>query len=155
MTRGRKLVDMPRGGHAAERALDARRLLADSTAVTRYRALADSLIDTDDQSPAALAVIIADATVGLLSGDVGAPRRLAKHLAGRGGVGARPAGMALDCFTVMEQRMTEAWRDYTSCYISVSDNPLYAFYQELCATRWVVQVESYWFGFVSCTGFNW
>ena len=26
--------------------------------------------------------------------------------------------------------------------------------RHLCALRWIIQVESYWFGFLSCTGFS-
>lgn len=153
--RGRQRVDLPRSSRSNSRIGEARRLLADSPSVLRYRALADALINADDRTPSGIAMIITDAEVGLLTGDVGAPRRIAEHLGRRGRAGTRPAGMALDCFALMETRMTEAWTDYVSCYISVSGNILENRMQELCAVRWLVQIESYWFGFLSCTGFNW
>ncbi|MGE3956301.1 MAG: hypothetical protein AB7H96_06240 [Vicinamibacterales bacterium] len=155
VTRNRKTLDLPRASRDERRSAEARRLLVDSPALTRYRVAADALMETDDRSPAAMALIIADATVGMLTGDVGAPRRIARQLAQRGQRNLRPAGLAIDCFTLMEQRMVEAWNDYLACYISVTNNPFYVFYWEMCAARWTLQVESYWFSFLSCSGFNW
>lgn len=154
LSRGRQSVDLPRGADAPGRRPAARRMLADSDAIVRYRAMADGLMASDDRSPAALGVIIADAMVGALSGDVGAPRRVADFLARGGRKNARPAGLAIDCFTLMEQRMVEAWSDYVSCWMSVSNIMFSDYWQELCAVRWVIQVESYWFNFLSCSGFN-
>ena len=48
--------------------------------------------------------------------------------------------------------MAEAWNDYIACWTSVWPND---FFQEICAARWFIQVESYWFGFISCSGFSW
>lgn len=128
-----------------------RRLLAESSVVVRFRAAAAALLEANDASAPAVALLIADATVGMLTGDVGAPRRMAEHLARRGRSRVRPAGMALDCYTVMEQRMVEAYDDFGSCWYSTAYN---SFYQSLCSWRWTLQVESYWFSFISCTGFN-
>ena len=150
--RGKNTVRIPRGGASGDNEGKARRLLADSGGVLQLRGLAATLLDADDRSPSSLAVIMADATVGMLTGDVGAPRRTAQFLAHRANGNARPAAMALDCFSLMETRMVEAFSDYVGCYDSVYGNPLFT---NLCGYRWIVQVESYWFGFISCTGFSW
>ena len=152
VTRGKTRVRMPRSAAGADDAGRARKLLADSDAALHLRGLAAALIEAEDRSAPSLAVIMVDALVGSLTGDVGAPRRIARFLARNPGAGARPAAMAVDCFTVMETRMTEAFYDYVSCWSSVSYYPPF---QQWCAARWVVQVESYWFSFISCSGFNW
>lgn len=152
--RGRAVVDLSRQRPVQARQAEARRLLAESDAVLQYRGLADALIAADDRSPSAMAIIIGDAVLGVLAGDVGATRRTAQFLARVGDRNRRPVGMAIDCFTLMETRMMEAWNDYGTCWISVSSNPFASLYEQMCAYRWVVQVESYWFSFVSCSGLN-
>jgi hypothetical protein len=152
VSRANTSVEQRRSGSAPDTADRIRRLLADSPAVIQFRALGAGLLEAEDRSPASLAFIVADAMVGMLTGDVGAPRRVAKFLARGGEVRQRPVAMAIDCFTLMEQRMVEAWSDYMSCWMSVWPND---FFQQMCAARWFIQVESYWFGFISCSGFNW
>ena len=152
VVRGKDNVRIPRGGESGENEGKARRLLADSGGVLQLRGLAATLLEADDRSPSSLAMIMADATVGMLTGDVGAPRRIAQFLSHRANGNARPAAMALDCYSLMETRMVEAFSDYVGCYGSVYGNPIF---MNLCGYRWIVQVESYWFGFISCTGFSW
>lgn len=154
VNRGRQRIDLPRNVDAPGRRPAVRRLLAESDAVVRARAVADALMVANDRSPAAMGLILADAVLGVLSGDVGAPRRIAEFMARGGTKNLRPAGMAIDCFTLMEQRMVEAWNDYVSCWMSVGSLIFSDYLQEACALRWVVQAESYWFSFISCTGFN-
>jgi hypothetical protein len=151
VTRAKSPVRLSRSDASETPAAAARQLLAGSTAVVRFRAVAAALMQTDDRSHASLGFIIADATVGLLAGDVGAPGRVARLLGDRKRANVRPAGMAVDCFTVMETRMVEAWNDFGMCYMSTAYN---SFYQNLCSWRWTIQVESYWFNFLSCTGFS-
>jgi hypothetical protein len=151
VTRGRTSVALRRDDQPEEAEVKARTLLAASGSLVRFRAVAARLMEEQDRSAGALGLILADATVGLLSGDVGAPRRVARFLVERRLRNVREAGMALDCFTLMETRFVEAWNDYGSCYMSTEYN---SFYQYLCSWRWTVQVESYWFNFLSCTGFN-
>lgn len=152
VTRGRTTVELPRGTPAETSAMQVRRLLADSIAVAQFRAVAAALLENEDSSPAATAFLMADAAVGSLTGDVGAPRRVAQHLARRARRAVRPVGMAADCFAVMEQKMMFASNDYNDCWVSTMYN---SFYQSLCSYRWLLQVESYWFSFISCSGFNW
>lgn len=150
--RGRTSVRIPRGASVGQSEEKARKLLAESGAVLQLRGLAATLLEAEDRSASSLALIMADATVGMLTGDVGAPRRIARFLAHRVNGNARPASMVLDCFALMETRMVEAFSDYVGCYDSVYPNSLFT---NLCGYRWVIQVESYWFGFISCTGFSW
>jgi hypothetical protein len=114
VTRGRTSIVLPRTAASPEAKDRIRRLMAESRAVVRFREVAAALINAEDRSPASLAVIMADATVGLLAGDPGAPRRIAEYLAHGRSANARPAGLAVDCFAVMETRMVEAWGDYWS-----------------------------------------
>ena len=151
VTRAGRSVVLRRDDQSDEATAHVRRMLADSEATVRFRGVAARLMEGEDRSHAALALILADATVGLLAGDVGAPRRAARYLVERRLRNVREAGMALDCYTVMETRMVEAWNDYGSCYYSTAYN---TFYQYLCSWRWTIQVESDWFNFLSCTGFN-
>ena len=151
VTRGGTRVELRRSAAASDDSDRVRRLLADSRAILRFRAVNAALIESDDRSPASLAFITSDAVAGLLTGDVGAPRRIAQFMARPGLSNVRRAGMAIDCYSLMETRMVDAWNDYMGCVASVLG---YTYFQDLCAYRWVVQNESYWFNFISCSGFN-
>lgn len=152
VTRGRTTITLDPTRQDDEAGDRVRRVLAESPAVVQFRRAAEALLMAEDRTAPAVAFLLADATIGSLTGDVGAPRRMAQHLVARVRRDARPVGMALDCFTVMEQRMVEAWTDYQACWISTSPN---SYYQSLCGYRWIIQVESYWFSMISCSGFNW
>jgi hypothetical protein len=151
VSRGRSVVALRPSDSSEEPLSRVRRLLAESTVVVKFRAVAARLIEDNDRSHEALALILADATVGLLTGDVAAPRRIARFLVEGRLRNVRNASMAESCFELMETRMVEAWNDYGSCYYSTAYN---SFYQYLCSWRWTIEVESYWFNFLSCTGFN-
>ena len=128
------------------------RMLAESNAVRRFRWLADQVMRIEDDSAGAIALLTSDAVVGALSGDAGAPRRVALHLSRRGRARQRPVRLAPSCYDQMETRMVDAWNDFEACVQSTEDSP---FYQQLCSWRWLLMVESHWFTFVTCTGFNW
>jgi hypothetical protein len=151
VTRGKVAATLTRANPSEDEADRIRRALSDSKAVLQFRSVAAALIDAEDRSSAALAVIMADAVVGGLTGDVGAARRTARHLARPERARQRPVGMALDCYALMEQRFVEAWNDLYLCVGSVYGSFLY---ERLCGARWILQAESYWFGFMSCSGFN-
>jgi hypothetical protein len=151
VARGRAKVTLPRGAETEAMAAAARRLLAESGAIVQFRALAAALVADDDRSPAGIATIVADAAVGTLTGDVGATGRAAQYFGRRGRGPVRQAALAVDCFALMETRFVEAWDDYNACWISTMWS---GFYQNLCAWRWTLQVESYWFSFISCSGFS-
>jgi hypothetical protein len=150
LTRGRRRVVLSTGS-LNERELDAARvLLADSGAVRLARIAAAAVQESEDDSAAAVSLLIGDALVGMLSGDVGAPGRVARHLARRGRAGLRRAATT-DCYGEWERRVLGASYDWESCARPFSVwNPI----RNVCAFRWTLQVESYWFTFLSCTGFS-
>jgi hypothetical protein len=151
VARGGTTVELSRTASSSDGPDRIRRLLADSKVMPRFRAVTAALIDAEDRSPASLAFIASDAVAGLLTGDVGAPRRIARFMAAPGLSKVRRAAMVIDCFTLMEQRMADAWVDYVGCVASVLGM---SYWQDLCAYRWVIQSESYWFSFIGCSGFN-
>jgi hypothetical protein len=125
------------------------RLLAGSRAVRLFRAAASAIQEAEDDSPAAVALITSDALIGMVTGDAGAPGRAARHLARRGRARVRNAGLGADCYREWEQRVLTASYDWESCARDFAVwNPI----RNLCAARWVLAVESYWFTFISCSG---
>jgi hypothetical protein len=150
VTRNGATVSWPRGSSDA-RPQEARRLLAGSESLLQFRRIGASLIEAGDRSVPGVAVLIADAAVGQLTGDVGAVRRAARFLAHAGDSNRRPAALLPDCFQTMDSDMIFALDDYAACLGSVWGNVLW---EDLCAWRWVVEVESVWFQFIGCSGFG-
>ena len=146
--RDKTSVAVQLGAPSDERLLAVRRLLADSGAVTLFRGASAAIEASEDDAPASVAVLMADAVVGLLTGDVGAPRRIARHVARHTLSRERRIGMGTDCYAVWEQRVMAAWTDYTNCIMEV--NP-WAMLQIACAARWSLMVESYWWAFIACS----
>jgi hypothetical protein len=129
---------------------DARVLLAGSPAVHLTRLAAAAVEQSGDDSASATALLIGDALVGLLAGDPGAPGRVARHLA-RHTRGVLRRVATTDCFNEWERRALTASYEWETCARAFSVwNPV----RNLCAFRWLLQVESYWFTFLSCTGFR-
>jgi hypothetical protein len=149
VTRGKTTIVLSRSGTSETKSESVRRLLADSKAVLQFRRVSAALIDTEDRSAPGLAMVVGDAVVGQLTGDVGAARRAAQHLAHKGADMARPASLRPECFQQMEMDMMYALNDYAACLGSVWGN---IFWEDLCAWRWILEAESYWFQFVSCSG---
>jgi hypothetical protein len=149
VTRGRKTVALTLAKASDDDLDGAQRLLADSRAARLLRRAAVNLQDFEDDSAEAAALLMADAVVGVLTGDGNAPARVARHLSRRFGGRLRPAGMQVDCYTIWEQRVYAAYLDLESCESSFSvwDPTRY-----LCAARFLLQAESYWFSFISCSG---
>jgi hypothetical protein len=150
VTRNKTTLSLLRSDASEANGDKIRRLLADSQAVRQFRRMSATLIETDDRAPASLAAVIGDAVIGQLTGDVGAPRRAAAHLARRSSK-LKPVALRPDCFAGMEANMMYAAQDVASCYSSVGNN---SFWEDMCSIRWVLQAESYWFEFLSCTGFS-
>lgn len=124
----------------------ARRLLSDSSAVRRLREAGATFEADEDDSPAAAAVLLSDAVVGALTGDVGAPRRVARLLAKRARALARTAGQRPpSCYYQWEQTMMWVWMDFEECEVLWN-------YGGWCYARWTLQTESAWFSFLSCSG---
>jgi hypothetical protein len=150
VTRGRRRVVLSLGGFGDRELDQARVLLAGSSAVRLARVAAAAVQEAEDDSAAAVSLLIGDALVGLLTGDEGAPGRVARHLARHGRAGVRRIATT-DCYGEWERRVLRASYEWQSCASSFSVwNPV----RNVCAFRWALQVESYWFTFLSCTGFN-
>jgi hypothetical protein len=150
VTRNGTTVSLPRGASSEENFSDVRQLLAGSKAVVQFRRVGAALTDADDRSGPGVAMVIADAAVGQLTGDVGAVRRAARYLARNGSSNTRPAALLPECFQTMEADMMFALNDYSDCLGSVWGN---MFWEDLCAWRWVIEVESVWFTFIGCSAF--
>lgn len=123
-----------------------RRMLADSGAVRRLREAGAMFEADEDDSPAAAALLLSDAVVGALTGDVGAPRRVARLLSKRARSLARSAGQRPpSCYYQWEQTMMWVWMDFEECTVLWN-------YGSWCYARWTLQSESAWFSFLSCSG---
>jgi hypothetical protein len=57
--------------------------------------------------------------------------------------------MQVDCYTIWEGRVLDAYYELEACErdFSVWDPT-----RHLCAARWLLQAESYWFSFLACSG---
>jgi hypothetical protein len=149
--RGRKAVTLSLERAREEEFDRARRLLADSRAVRLLRAAAAAVEESDEEALGPMAVVTSDALVGLLTGDVGAPGRAARRLARRGRAHARRIGMQNDCYHEWQQRVLVASYEWEACAYDFSVwNPI----RHLCAASWLLAIESYWFSFITCSGFG-
>ena len=149
ITRGRKTIALAFATASDDDYDNAHRLLADSGAARLLRTAAANVEETEDDSPETAALLMADAVVGLLTGDTSAPRRVARHLTRHVRALVRPAMMQVDCYTSWEHRVLTASYDWEACESDFSVwNPI----RHLCAARWLLQAESYWFTFLACSG---
>ncbi len=125
----------------------ARRLLADSRAVRKLRSAGAMFEAAEDDSPAASALVLSDAVIGALTGDVGAPRRVARFLSRRARAISRSAGQRPpSCYSQWEQTMMWVWMDFEECAV------LWNLPGGWCTARWTLQTESAWFSLLSCSG---
>jgi hypothetical protein len=151
VTRGRNTVSLTPASTSDDDLDRVHRLLADSRAARLLRMAAAELQASEDDSAESSAVVMADAVIGMLSGDAGAPLRVGRHLSRRVRATVRPAGMQTDCYGTWERRVYFAYMDLESCERSFSVwNPT----RYLCAARYILMAESYWFSMISCTGFQ-
>jgi hypothetical protein len=147
--RDRRTVTLSLGDGREEDLDRARRLLADSRAVRLLRIAASAAEAASDDGPSAAALVASDALVGFLSGDVGAPGRAARHLARRARARVRPVALQTDCYYDWEHKVFMASYDWEAC---ASDFSVWNPIRNLCAARWLLAVESYWFTFIACSG---
>ena len=142
----------PTPATASDEDLDkVRRLLADSRAARLVRVAAAAVQDSEDNSASSAALLIGDALVGMLTGDAGAPGRVARHLARHARSRVRPVSLQIDCYNTWERRVFRASYEWEECARDFSVwNPT----RHLCAMRWILQVESYWFSFMTCSGWS-
>jgi hypothetical protein len=127
-----------------------RTLLAGSKAVRLFRLLAATFDPSTEETPAATAMLVSDALIGWLDGDVGAAGRLGRRMAERHGKLMRRIGLQDDvsCYREWESEVVYAWDDYEACQDAFEWwNPL----REGCSLRWIMWVESAWFSFLTCS----
>jgi hypothetical protein len=148
--RGRRTITLDLAASSEDDLDKARRLLADSRAVRLLRSAAAALQEAEDEGPGAMSLMASDAMIGMLTGDVGAPGRAARHFARRQRARLRPVGSSNDCYAEWEKRAVGASYEWEWCAMDFAPwNPI----RHLCAARWILQVESYWFQLISCIGF--
>lgn len=152
LTRDRETVRLLPGSSSEAEFDAARRMLGGSQAAGLLRAAAARVMEMDDDAADSVAVLMVDAVVGMLSGDVGAPGRLAKHLPRHALERTRRAAVVLsNCYTTWEQNTLIASYEWEDCALSFSIwDPI----RHVCAFRWALQVESYWFSFLTCSGLS-
>jgi hypothetical protein len=147
VTRGRKTITIT--PEASQRqADDLRRMLADSRAIDLLRNAGAELEASGDDSAASTPVVLADALVGTLTGDVGASRRAARRLSEKARAQLRPVGRPNTCYYQWEQTILFAYMELEECVIVSGIWPVW------CHVRWTMQAESAWFSLISCSGFG-
>jgi hypothetical protein len=125
-----------------------RTLLAGSRSVRALRVLAATMGSGAMRSPGGLAVLLADAIVGVLDGDVGAVQRLAERVGSRGPA-VRRASAEQGCYERWEAEVIRAYDSYLGCIVEHLGLTQWA---DACALRWMLWAESAWFSFLSCSG---
>jgi hypothetical protein len=126
-------------------------LLAGSRAVGLLRAASAAVQESDDTSVGGAAVLTADALVGSLTGDIGAPARIARHLARKSLTGLRRVEVSEEsCYRNYERNVTEYYAEAEECIMEAwLPTTRYA-----CSFVWLIQIESEWFHLWACVGFN-
>jgi hypothetical protein len=151
VSRNRKRVTLKLGDDNEESVDAVARLLADSRAIRRLRLAGAAALDADDASASAVTLLLSDAVVGMLTGDSGAPSRVARHLSQS--LRARLRNVATtDCYYDWEGRVMAAMYELEDCV--EQSGPWKLSVRLLCSARWALMVESYWVTFLSCSGFN-
>jgi hypothetical protein len=125
-----------------------RLLLAGSRSVRGLRVLAAAMGSGATRSPGALAVLLADAMVGVLDGDVGAVLRLAERIGSRGPA-VRRVSAEQGCYERWEAEVIRAYDSYLECIVQHLGVTQWA---DACGLRWLLWVESAWFSFLACSG---
>lgn len=146
VTRGGKTITLT--AQATEEDMSAvSRLLADSRAVRQIREKGAAFEADEEDSMAAASLLFADALVGTLTGDVGAPHRVARLLSKKARAGLRTIqGRPNTCYYQWEQSVLWAFMDEEECEF------VYRYPSLMCSTRWLMQAESAWFSFITCSG---
>ncbi len=138
--------------------LQVRVMLAGSKALRLFRALASSFDPSTLKTPAGAAVVLSDAVLGYLDGDLGAISRLTRQM--RAAVQARIKPVRLtsggqesekDCWHTYEGETMHAMDDYDSCMA------MFKWYdprRAACLTVWTLQAEVAWAELISCAGLH-
>ncbi len=132
--------------------LQVRVLLAGSKAVRLFRLLASNLDLATLEGPAGPSILLSDAVVGFLDGDVGAIARLAGQMRAAHGARIRTVSVRgedyLKCFRDYEAAVNQAQLEFNACSIRY---PYFDPRQYGCLLVWTLQVESAWFQFLACS----
>jgi hypothetical protein len=124
--------------------------LANSRAIRAARRMAADLGPTLE-TPEGMGLLLADAFIGYLDGDVAAPARAARALRDRYSRGHQAVRLA-SCYDRWEHHVVRYWDDVVACFESFGIwNPM----RQLCSFRWTLQVETAWFSLMSCVAFPW
>jgi hypothetical protein len=139
----------PAGGEAdAETTHRVRGWLAASPAVGRFRQLVEALERRGARDPEALSLRATGALVAELLGDPGAARRFGQSVAGSGAALRKVQQYTQSCWDIYQRLVLQASYQLESCIASFAVyNPL----RQVCAAVWILQVESAWFQFLSCS----
>ncbi len=129
-------------------------VLAGSRAVRLFRALADSLENGTLQTPAGTAVLMTDALLGLLDGDVGAVHRLGERLRAARQAKIRPAALGQAEFLMCYYKFAWAADEALDTYYDCAKNYYNWDPRQLgCSFQWVLMAESAWWQFIGCSTF--
>jgi hypothetical protein len=148
VTRGASSASVALSSATEDDRLAVRLLLAGSRSVRALRVLGAELAAGAERSPGGLALILTDAVVGFLDGDVTAVQRVAERL-GKKRVSVRQAREELGCYERWESEVIRAWDDYQECQAVYFGNPVW---RDACGLRWMLWAESAWFAFLKCAG---
>lgn len=144
-----------RGAGFEERARHVRTWLARSEAVQRLRQITTALDLQDAATPEALSLRVTGALVAELSGDAAAAQRFSRAVTAKLAQRLRRAqsggsGYQMTCWDTYSRMVNQAANQLESCIASFAVyNPM----RQVCAAVWVLQVESAWFQFLSCSSF--
>jgi hypothetical protein len=148
--RGDEAATLDLFGTTEDAFLQTRKVLAGSRAIRAFRTLVMNLDPASEETPATAALMVSDALVGFLDGDVGAVERLGRRFVEKRAARIRPASLfkGPGCFEIYEAEVLRAWKDYQDCRDSFAWwNPL----KEGCTLRWLLWAESAWFSFLGCS----
>ena len=141
-------LDPAGDGESEARARRVRGWLATSAAVGRFRQLVDALERRGGRDPEALSLRATGALVAELLGDPGAARRFGERVAGSGAAYRKAQQYTQSCWDIYQRLVLQASYQLESCIASFAVyNPL----RQVCAAVWILQVESAWFQFLSCS----
>jgi hypothetical protein len=126
-------------------------LVAGSRGLRLFRTLANTLDPATLETPAGTAILLSDAVLGLLDGDVGAVGRLGRQMRVAYQARIRPVALGqefLQCYRKYEAAVDMALMEYGECTARYwSFDPR----QYLCDMEWLLKAESAWFQFLSCS----
>jgi hypothetical protein len=125
-------------------------LLAASPAMFRARIMLSRLEGTSKLEAPEMSLLSVVAFAATLTGDTGAPLRLADRFMARHHGIIRP--IRFSCWSSYSSEVNSAWNDYESCITEADQgSALFAYIREqACVGTWVLRSESAWFEYLTC-----